>query len=46
MRAQAQYRDTRSQTAGTASDGDVIEGEAVRVAESERMLGQKDDPPA
>ena len=45
MRAQAQYRNAGSQTTGAASsDGDVIEGEAVRVAESERMLDRKDDP--
>ena len=46
MRAQAQYRNAGSQTTGATSDGDVIEGEAVRVAETERMLDRKDDLPA
>ena len=45
MRAQAQYRTADAPTAAPA-DGDVIEGEAVRVAETERMLDQKNDPPA
>ena len=44
MRAQAQYGSSDSQAAAPASDGDVIEGEAVRVAETERMLDQKNDP--
>ena len=44
MRAQAQYRSAEPQAAASASEGDVIEGEAVRVAETERMLDQKNNP--
>ena len=44
MRAQAQYRSADPQAAAPASEGDVIDGEAVRVAESDRMLNQNDDP--
>jgi len=44
MRAQAQYRNDEPQAARPASDGDVIEGEAVRVAETARMLDRKDQP--
>ena len=44
MRAQAQYRSAEPQAARPASDGDVIEGEAVRVAETERMVGRRSDP--
>ncbi len=46
MRAQAQYRSAGSQATESASEGDVIDGEAVRVVETERMLDRKDDPPA
>lgn len=44
MRAQAEYRNAGAQTDRASSDADVIEGEAVRVAETERMLDRKDDP--
>ena len=44
MRAQAEYRTAGTQPDRASSDGDVIEGEAVRVAETDRMLHRKDDP--
>ncbi len=44
MRAQAQYRSADPQAAAPASQGDVIDGEAVRIVETDRMLGGKNDP--
>ena len=44
MRAQAQYRSADPQAAAPASEGDVIDGEAVRIVETDRMLGGKNDP--
>ena len=44
MRAQAQYRSADPQAAAPASEGDVIDGEAVRIVEADRMLGGKNDP--
>ncbi len=44
MRAQAQYRSADPQAAEPASEGDVIDGEAVRIVETDRMLGGKNDP--
>ena len=44
MRAQAQYRSADPQAAAPASEGDVIDGEAVRIVETDRMLGGKSDP--
>lgn len=44
MRAQAQYRSADPQAAAQASEGDVIDGEAVRIVETDRMLGGKNDP--
>ena len=44
MRAQAQYRSADPQAATPASEGDVIDGEAVRIVETDRMLGGKSDP--
>lgn len=43
MRAQSAYRPNDSQPETSAPNGDVIEGEAVRVAETDRMLDQRDD---